>query len=336
MEPKPNEEIMNNSDDSSLSDETESSEWPNVNVPNNVEIEDTDIEQPNDANSSNTESKYFSCFDCDSRIIGSDCFRIDENKENDKCLSKIGLCYTSILNGAIARGCVGDTVFPTIESTYKYVNSIQLCNANHLCNQANIDDTCKFMKKLEKRVRVCSLGKPSGCYLKKSNERGCLKDLTMDEQQLCQQPGTHECLSCFHTNCNDKNVIHQKCVYCNGTTDSTCGFTTFTKTDITCIGYDSYCLIGFDANDHIHRKCSTNPIEDKLRFPKGYLLCHEEFCNGHPSDEAILYDGGISSRCSHSSTFSPSYCKLHPAECFLCHQTGNIQKGLNVAPLRDI
>lgn len=278
----------------------------------------------------NDDEKMFTCVDCDSRIDHNHCFHIRNVEYFGMCHSKIGQCYTALLDGEVVRGCVGDEVFPTFESTGLQNAAIELCNNDRLCNQRRIEDTCiicngnECEKSNVEKEKACSFGKPSGCYLKKSDkiERGCLRMLNERDQLECHKRGSSVCQSCNSQNCNRKVDFEQKCYYCNGTvqSDADCHIGNANHIDITCIGYASTCIVGIDADGFTHRQCSLNENEDTARFPKGYELCYGNLCNSnsYPKERKKCFKCSGTASCNNpSADLLSEDCRRFPDECFI-------------------
>lgn len=270
------------------------------------------------------------CVECDSRIDGSRCFHVGDVKYFSMCHSKIGQCYTALINGDVVRGCVGDDVFPNIEKTGLPDDAIQLCNNDRLCNQDDIEDTCIISSDMNPNYEIielhkekaCSFSEPSGCYLKKTgflSERGCLIDLADEERFGCQERGSRICQSCHTQNCNKKIDFDLKCFYCNGTTDENCHKTNVSHIEITCIDYSSVCIVGIDVKGYTHRQCSLNEYKDAERFAQGYELCYENHCNSniYPENRQKCFKCNGDSFCDHASAdYLPELCLRFPDECF--------------------
>ncbi|XP_031619226.1 uncharacterized protein LOC116338237 [Contarinia nasturtii] len=337
-------EDVDSDDTEDISHETD--DPPNIDPTDSEEVELPEVDFPD----INLEPVgRLKCIDCDSRIAGSRCFRLDNDDKIEHCASQFGLCYTSILNGEVLRGCIGDTVFKNITAYEFMIDSIKLCNNNHFCNQDKIEDTClvcdgyKCKIPMESNLldmqRACSFGKKSsGCFLSKYDDyrRGCLVNLAEEKRAKCQTSISSKCQSCFTPNCNKKQDLHQQCYFCNGTTDPNCHLITSKHTKITCVGYTSQCLVGIDSNGYTHRKCSTNKKEDDLLFPapNGYNKCFGDFCNrnAHPTERIKCFKCPIGHACdqmnsanSHEGIYS---CRFYPDECYSYrHSEHNITRG---------
>lgn len=277
-------------------------------------------------------SKFLPCVKCNSTAQGGRCIQIDNALFLSNCRKSIGQCYTAIIDGNVHRGCVGDDLFPDIESTGNKSISIKLCNNNRLCNQDKIVDTCICCRGKEcksptlEMERPCSLelSQGKGCYLKefsdKSYERGCIQELSDNEQEKCQEPGSSYCQSCPDRNCNQKLSFDQKCYYCNGTKERDCFEPKNQDVTITCIGYSSTCLVGVDGGGYAHRQCSTNTEEDSLRFPKGFELCYGNLCNNqlYPKNWTKCFRCAENRSCDHpSADLLPQQCRVHQDTCFI-------------------
>lgn len=272
------------------------------------------------------------CVKCNSKEKGNMCMRIENTIYLSNCRSIFGQCYTTIIDGIVHRGCVGDDKFPDEASTADPPYPTIVCNDNRLCNQDRIEDTCigctgkTCTKPTLEMEKACSL-KPStatGCYLRIQKngiyERGCLQGLTPDEQIKCANIGASSCQSCFSQNCNQKAELYQTCNFCNGTRDRECHLPRDSAIAINCIGYSSRCLVGVDANGYAHRQCSSLDSEtDTLRFPNGFELCDENRCNHElfPKNWTKCFKCQEDERCDHpSATLVPEPCKLYHDQCF--------------------
>ncbi|XP_055295119.1 uncharacterized protein LOC129564893 [Sitodiplosis mosellana] len=283
----------------------------------------------------------FTCVECDSRIDGNRCFHVTNIEQFNWCHSKIGQCYTTLINGEVVRGCVGDAVFPNTESTGLHHDTVKLCNNDALCNKKHILDTCIVCSGNNPECKTpnvnmekaCSLGKPSGCYLKKEEntlKRGCLMGLNKKERSECLERGSRVCQSCNTPKCNRKVDFDQKCYYCNGTIDSdvNCHTANPNHVEITCIGYASICVVGIDAEGYTHRQCSLNEEEDTARFAKGYELCYGDLCNSgiYPKDRQTCFKCNGDAACNNpSADLVGEHCPRFLDECFIYENKKDLQ-----------
>lgn len=276
-------------------------------------------------------SKYLPCIQCNSKMNGNSCSKIENPLFLSNCRKAIGQCYTAIMDGHVYRGCVGDELFPDRKSAANPFVPIKLCNDNRMCNQDTIVDTCigcsgkQCKSPTLDMERPCSLDPThtKGCYLKKlkgkSYERGCMQDLAEKEQEKCQKPGSIECQSCFYRNCNQKVSVDQRCYYCNGTKETSCSEAKSQTVSITCIDYSSSCLVGIDEAGYAHRQCSSSPEQDTLRFPKGFELCYGNLCNSQifPKDFTKCFRCANGRSCDHpSADLLPELCRIYGDSCF--------------------
>lgn len=304
--------VPNEQEDDAQSDESDSS----------VEIIDYETSLP--------------CVKCDSRRDGNHCFDVKNIDYLDECFSKLGQCYIAIVSGDIVRGCVGDDQYPSEELIQQNEASVEICNDNRLCNEAKILDTCIVCSGEECKApsidmkKGCSFGQTEGCYLRRdqteATDRGCVKDLALDEQEKCHRSRNQDCQVCFERNCNQKLNFNQKCYFCNGTEDIDCHEPVTVKhTTITCIDFSSTCLVGIDADGFFHRQCSTNAEKDEQRFPNGYKLCYDDHCNKKvfPENRHQCYRCDKDIECNHPSINLPGQlCRRHPDECFTFGKNG--------------
>lgn len=277
------------------------------------------------------------CIKCDTKKDGKNCMKVEDPIYLSNCASSFGQCYTTIIGGIVHRGCVGDELFPDQPSIGNPDYETHVCNDNRYCNQhENITDTCiicsgntdECKKPTLTTERTCSFDQQGkGCFLRIQRngtyERGCAKDLSNDERNLCNRLGSDYCQSCIGRNCNKKSELYQQCYFCNGTNDKNCFETPDKRMTINCISYANRCLVGADANGYAHRQCSSTVENDLVRFPNGYELCDDNLCNTQifPKDWTRCFrcthlDGGEG--CDHpSASMVPQKCRVLNDLCYI-------------------
>lgn len=248
------------------------------------------------------------------------------------CRTTIGQCYSAIIDGHVYRGCVGDELFPDIESTKNTTNPIKLCDDKAKCNQDEMVDTCIGCSGDECSLPTLEMERPcsfqqtygKGCYLKqlsdKSYERGCMENLSEQDQIKCRRNGSKYCQSCPTRNCNRKIDFNQTCYYCDGSVDKYCYDPKTLNNSITCDVYSSTCLVGVDENGYAYRACSSNTDNDTLRFPNGFELCYDNLCNNQifPTNWTRCFRCANDRSCDHpSADLLPQLCQIHGDTCFI-------------------
>lgn len=204
--------------------------------------------------------KTLRCIKCNTQKNGKSCMDIKDPIFVSNCGSQIGQCYTSIIDGIVHRGCVGDDLFPNQPSIGNPKRLTHVCNNDRYCNQEKITDTCIICKgdtdECKKPTlaieKICSFEQQGiGCFLRKSKsdstyERGCLKNLSDNERIECNELASDYCQSCIGRNCNQKSELNQECYFCNGTRDRNCFEAVDKELSIMCISYSNRCLVGVD------------------------------------------------------------------------------------------
>lgn len=281
------------------------------------------------------------CVTCDSRT-DPNCLVPNNNTKTEQCVDPNSKCYTYAVRSMCKRGCSDDGYYNPLQSETKF----EECS-NPLCNNFAIENTCIHCLsdyELECRSnpgslekKICSLNAPSqsnhsACFVEKMKgdwlRRGCVNDLRNDKQKNCLDSASN-CEICFGQNCNQKTNSEQKCYSCDGTVDANCKIFDSNIKIIQCSNYSSSCLTGMDSEGYIHRGCSSNPENDRIRYAKGFDLCFDEKCNNqhYPFTRLSCYQCVNSFNCNFG--WGPLYymatpCKNHSKEpqCFAYSDPG--------------
>lgn len=222
------------------------------------------------------------------------------------------MCYTSIIDGKVFRGCVGDEIFPNKTSIRNCshggkceVCSGDFCNKKLLtdtciqCNSADHGADCKNTPNLAMQV-ACTLQQSStkelsmGCYLNVTGDtytRGCVQDLNFSNRRLCQR-GMKGCQICTSANCNQKVDFNINCYECNGRNNKNCALGE-NMTETPCNQYTKTCVTGIDGVGLTHRQCVLNHDQQlAMQFSRGYKTCSSNLCNGkiYPENRIKCYE----------------------------------------------
>lgn len=236
------------------------------------------------------------CFVCSSTDDAQTC--VQTVNSNFLCISPSGMCYTDIADGKVIRGCIGDKIFPTVDSIRKCADGVkcEVCNRD-FCNQKVLIDTCIQCNSADNGVdcrsnpsirnqAVCTMGQnsitdpSSGCYLGISGgtyQRGCLQDLKSRDRKTCESQ-SKECKVCSAPNCNQKADFSISCFECNEQTDPGCVEGENLK-QVPCNDFSDTCVTGIDGHGITHRRCIRNHgLALAMSFSK-YKTCHTNLCN---------------------------------------------------------
>lgn len=211
------------------------------------------------------------------------------------CKSALGICYTSIIDGGIVRGCVGDKLFPDTESIERCYAGLQcsICKESKCnripasdtcirCSSSDPDSACRKNPGLDLKS-VCTLSEKfkMGCYLNVSGEtytRGCLKDLNFNDRSTCTD-NSNTCKSCNTPNCNRKADFKMKCYHCHGNEDADCA-QAHDMAEVSCNNYEKTCVTGINAFGFTQRDCVHDTYYEQFE------RCYTDRCNGqiYPED----------------------------------------------------
>lgn len=272
---------------------------------------------------------------CNSKLFPYNCLDVTQNNWFTRCISEFDQCYTILIKNVVQRGCVSanDLYFPHLNATQQCQNSdeCEICKDSKLCNAQKITDTCIKCDSSESnstcvtvtKAVPCSLrrnfAKSAGCYLSingSTHIRGCMSDLNLNEQKLCQQQNTN-CQSCKYPNCNLKELFKTTCFECDGEVDFSCAHITSRASQVVCYDYTKTCAIGIDKNGFTHRGfISYNQLHSL--FPLGFKICNELLCNHgiYPSNRPTCYQCEDNHKCVTLEMLNSTVCDIYPDQCF--------------------
>lgn len=243
-------------------------------------------------------SESLQCIQCNSEY-DSNCK--NSSVKTDYCTSPFNMCYFTVINGNVRRGCVGDALFENYDQCHES-KTCSICSHKNLCNEEPLKYTftCHShlpkSNKSEPEVIECPITfQKLGCYARKiensnSVSRGCVAHLSEDEQELCQKNGP-DCKVCEDHNCN-KLSYFLKCVTCDSSIDSGCVNVAANATVEQCDDPWDQCFIHV-ADNRVQRGClkqsKSKVKEDCSSNESKCETCrNEKICNAKPIQNTCI------------------------------------------------
>ncbi|XP_058462996.1 uncharacterized protein LOC131437566 [Malaya genurostris] len=132
-------------------------------------------------------------------------------------------CYSKLEGDNVTRGCSSDLQLPAYNKDYELCTgsgcnklSIEELKNFTMCLQCDsIDCTNTTLTKCPNRSNVCFSRVEAGIL-----QRGCLMELSVAEQTLCNYTLDRTCQTCTGNSCNSHQWL--QCHQCNSNTDAAC------------------------------------------------------------------------------------------------------------------
>ncbi|XP_059615679.1 uncharacterized protein LOC132261125 [Phlebotomus argentipes] len=154
------------------------------------------------------------------------------------------------------------------------------------CDQKNLEKCSVNTATLP--ATACSKG-VSKCFTKLDDygltSRGCLNDLTIADQMLCDSEYSENCVVCNENGCN-RDILPDtrlKCHECISTRDPSCAYGKSPRTATYCATHDpdNVCLTLIKSENHIQRLCSRIPA---AHCTSNVISCSKCITNGCNSE----------------------------------------------------